>query len=258
MRKTKNQPVLPEWALRVTQLRERLNISQGELARQVECSAMTVSRWERGLLAPSAEYYIRLGNLGDAVESWFFWERAGLQVARVIRSLEHSVRHPVLPTNELDPARAGAARVATKPGKKPSIVPLPLLNATASTHGGYGDRRISLNAIPATRVMGTPSNWCPNPQYTSLLRVKGHSMEPLIHDSDILAVDSFQTDRSELEGKVVVVANEEKGLCVSRLRRYEDFHVLESENRQYEGIVLNKTSGWRIVGKVLWWISAAP
>ena len=106
--------------------------------------------------------------------------------------------------------------------------------------------------------MGAPVEWCPNPGYTSLLRVRGHSMEPLIHDGDIAAVDSSQTDRAQLDGKVVIVTSEEKGLCVSRLRRYPKFDVLESENREYQAVVLGKSSGWRIVARVLWWISAAP
>ena len=96
--------------------------------------------------------------------------------------------------------------------------------------------------------MGAPSEWCPNPRYTSLLHVRGHSMVPLIRSGDIVAIDSFQTDRSELNGKIVVVAHEEKGLCVSRLRRYEGVDVLESENRDHEGIVLGKNSGWQLVG----------
>ena len=83
-------------------------------------------------------------------------------------------------------------------------------------------------------------------------------MEPLIRDGDIAAVDSSQTDRTQLDGKIVIVTNEEKGLCVSRLRRYPKFDVLESENRQYKSVVLGKSSGWRIVARVLWWISAAP
>ena len=83
-------------------------------------------------------------------------------------------------------------------------------------------------------------------------------MEPLIRDGDIAAVDSSQTNRAELDGKLVIVTNEEKGLCVSRLRRYPKFDVLESENRAYQSVVLGKSSGWRIVARVLWWISAAP
>jgi len=135
---------------------------------------------------------------------------------------------------------------------------MPVLRAVAGTHGNRGDKKLSLDMIPSSKLMGAPSDWCPNPRYTSLLRVKGRSMEPLIHDSDILAVDSFQTNKAELDGKVVVVTHEEEGLCVSRLRRYEGVELLESENHEHDSVVLGKSNGWRIVGKVLWWISAAP
>src|SRR5262249_19125810 len=143
-------------------------------------------------------------------------------------------------------------------GATADVVALPLLKAVASAHGGVTDHHLSLRLIPATKMVGAPSDWCPNPNYTSMLRVKGKSMEPLIHNGDILAVDSFQTDSARLFGKIVVVANEKNGLCVSRLRRYETFDVLESENREYEPLVMNKAGGWRILGRVLWWISAAP
>ncbi len=83
-------------------------------------------------------------------------------------------------------------------------------------------------------------------------------MEPLIKAGDVLAVDSYQTERAELYGKVVIAANEQKGLCVSRLRRYDSLDILEGENRQHDPVILNKASGWRIVGRVVWWISPAP
>src|SRR5260370_390562 len=167
-----------EWAEQIRNLRQKLGISQGELARKLDCSAMTVSRWENGQLAPTARYYVELGKLAAKHDCWFY--------------------------------------------------------------------------------CGRPVEWCQNPAYTTLLRVRGHSMEPLIHDGDVAAVDSSQTDRAQLDGKIVIVTNEEKGLCVSRLRRYPKFDVLESENRDYQAVVLGKSSGWRIVARVLWWISAAP
>lgn len=259
MRKREMQSALPEWATRISELRQSLNISQGELARRMECSAMTVSRWERGLLAPSAEFYIQLGNLAEARESWFFWECAGLRADKITRAMPGTRPwgKPGHSASKLEPARAGAAQVLGRSAKS-NRVRLPLLKAIAGTHGEQGARRVSLRMIPATNMIGTPSDWCPNPQYTSLLRVRGQSMEPLIRDNDIVAVDSFQTERDELDGKIVVATSEEKGLCISRLRRYENFDVLEAENHKYSGIVLNKASGWRIVGRVLWWISAAP
>jgi phage repressor protein C with HTH and peptisase S24 domain len=243
-----------EWAEQIRNLRQHLGISQGELARKLDCSAMTVSRWENGLLAPTSRYYIELGKLAGKQDCWFYWGRAGLQSSDVVPFLNERERKqfPVRSEEPMELASAGGG------ARKQKVVPIPVLQATVGTHGGQGDRHGNLNYIPAREVMGAPLEWCPNPGYTSLLRIRGHSMEPLIHDGDIAAVDSSQTDRAQLDGKVVIVTSEEKGLCVSRLRRYPKFDVLESENRDYQSVVLGKSSGWRIVARVLWWISTAP
>ncbi|HZQ94598.1 MAG TPA: XRE family transcriptional regulator [Candidatus Sulfotelmatobacter sp.] len=243
---------LPEWARQITALREDLGINQAELARRMECSAMTISRWERGLLQPSAEHFVQLGNLGNKTKAWFFWEMAGIEPAKMVQSLSGS-RTLRGGTPRLEMARAGAGAAE----KLSQVVGLPLLKGIVGTHGVTGDRR-SLRTIPVGEMIGAPASWCPNPAYTSLLRVKGHSMEPLIRQGDILAVDSYQTERSQLYGKVVIASEDQHGLCVSRLRRYGTLDVLEAENRQYDPVILSKATGWRIVGKVLWWISAAP
>jgi len=257
MKKKLKQTQQPDWARQITRARERLGINQAELARRLDCSAMTISRWERGLLQPSAEHFIQLGNLGNKSESWFFWEKAGIQPAKMEEALRGASRaRPWFDLPQLGGAHAGAG--AARQEKAPQVVRLPLLKAIAGTHGVRGDSRSSLQAIPASQVMGAPATWCPNPGYTSLLRVKGRSMEPLIKNGDILAVDSFQIDRKRLYGKVVIAASEQKGLCVSRLRQYGTLDVLESESRERDPVILSKRSGWRIVGAVLWWISAAP
>jgi phage repressor protein C with HTH and peptisase S24 domain len=257
MTKKSKASALPEWTRQITDLRERLGINQAELARRMECSAMTISRWERGLLQPSAEHFIQLGNLGDKSEAWFFWEMAGIQPAKMVQALSGPSRGKKNSEGfHLEVARAGAAGVS--PQKLSHVIGLPLLKAVVGAHGVAGDRRSSLRTIPVSEIIGAPASWCPNPAYTSLLRVKGESMEPLIRNGDILAVDSYQVERPELYGKVVIASSEEKGLCVSRLIRYDTLDVLEGENRQHEPVILNKASGWRIVGKVLWWISAAP
>jgi phage repressor protein C with HTH and peptisase S24 domain len=248
-----------EWAEQIRDLRQNLAISQGELARKLDCSAMTVSRWENGQLAPTARYYVELGKLAGKQNCWFYWGRAGLQSSDVIPVLTERERkqYPARPEEQIELAAAGTG-AKQENARKNKVVPIPVLQATVGTHGGQGDRHGNLNYIPAREVMGAPADWCPNPGYTSLLRVRGHSMEPLIHDGDIAAVDSSQTDRGQLDGKIVIVTSEEKGLCVSRLRRYPKFDVLESENREYQAVVLGKSSGWRVVARVLWWISAAP
>jgi SOS-response transcriptional repressor LexA len=80
-------------------------------------------------------------------------------------------------------------------------------------------------------------------------------MEPAIHDGDLVAVDSFQTERGKLYGQIVVIASEQTGLCVSRLRRFDRLEVLQAENHDQDPVILSKTRKYRIVGKVLWSIS---
>ena len=257
MKKTAKGTLVQEWATQITALRERLGINQAELARRLECSAMTVSRWERGLLRPSAEHFIQFGNLGNKNEAWFFWEMAGIQASKMIDSLSDSrQKRRRFEVPWLEKAHAGATGARMK--KITELVGLPVLNAVVGAHGVPGDRRSSLRSIPSAQTLGAPAPWCPNPAYTSMLRVRGRSMEPLIRSGDLLAIDSFQTEHEELYGKIVIASNEKQGLCVSRLRCYEGLEVLEGENHEHDPVLLNKAGGWRIVGRVLWWISPAP
>jgi len=220
---------------------------------------MTISRWERGLLVPSGEYFIRLGKLAGNPDAWFFWEYTGLQLADVVRAMPKGTRTPQVLAGPISLERAHAGAAGKISGNAASsTIALRLLNATVGSHGEPGTRLLSLDHAPAIGLMSTPSQWCPNPRYTSLVRVKGDSMEPLIGNGDILAVDSFQSDRTELDGKIVVATSQEKGLSVSRLRCYARVEVLESENHSYPPVVLGTKNGWRILGKVLWWITAAP
>ena len=255
-RKTKRESP-PEWVLQITALRERIGINQAELARRLECSAMTISRWERGLLQPSAEHFIELGNLGNQKEAWFFWELAGIQPAKMVEALGASSRTKK-PAASISFNIAEDGHRASQNKKTSGVIPVPVLKTLAGTHGNPGDRRNSLRSIPTSEIIGVPAAWCPNPTYTSLIPVAGHSMEPAIRDRDIVAVDAYQTERRQLYGQVVMVTTEKNGLSVSRLRQYDSVDVLEAEDRKYEPIILKKSGGWRIVGRVLWSISGTP
>jgi SOS-response transcriptional repressor LexA len=243
-----------EWAAKIVALRRRLQISQSELGKQMNSSAMAVSRWERGVQEPPANVYIQLGNLTGDPECWYFWGRAGLQsedLMRVLPAVRSRLRKDRVPS--LQVVRAGAHRVLKRPD---NLIAIPVLPVIAATHGGKGDSADILDQVRPESMLAAPSDWCPNPAHTSCLRVHGRSMMPLIHDGYIVVIDTSQTNRLKLYGQIVVAAHKEQGLIVSRLQRYDDTEVLVPENREYDSTAIS-TTGWRIIAKILWWIGRA-
>jgi transcriptional regulator with XRE-family HTH domain len=252
-RKSENVP--PEWALKVEGVRRNRKLSQADFGAQLGVSAMTVSRWERGVAEPSGETYIRLGNIAGDPLCWFFWKRAGLRLSDVTRVLPGARRRfAESRLHEVHLVRAGTSKNYSL--KKVNLVAIPLLPVQAGTPGSQGDN-IDLAEIPPESVMAAPIEWCPNPASTMCLRVKGNSMSPLILDGYIIAVDTSDVERDGLVGQIVVASHKEKGLLVSRLIRFDHMDVLVSDQREYGSVPVTAGSEWRIVGKVLWWTGRA-
>jgi len=115
-----------------------------------------------------------------------------------------------------------------------------------------------LSDAPIENMMAAPKDWCPNPAYTSCLRVRGNSMAPMIQDGYVVAVDSSQIDMNSLDGKIVIAWHKDVGLTISRLRLYDHTVVLVPENSEYTAVTISAKQPWKIVATVLWWIGKAP
>ena len=138
-----------------------------------------------------------------------------------------------------------------------AFVAIPLLPVLAATPGQRGDKVSDLDQLKPEAMLAAPAEWCPNPASTISLRVKGNSMSPLILDDYIIAVDTSSAIVDELLGQIVVASNIEKGLLVSRLIRFDHTDVLVSDHREFDSVSLIGPSGWRIIGRVLWWTGKA-
>jgi SOS-response transcriptional repressor LexA len=246
----------PPWAKAIRALRLRLGLSQAGLGARLGFSAMTVSRWERGAQEPPSHGYIGLGNLSRDAECWFFWERAGLRsedVLRVLPTIQRSTSTSTLHNLEIVAAGSGRKR----PKNRLQLVAIPLLKVAAGS-GKEGDNLPLLSDAPVESMIAAPSDWCPNPSYTSCLRVRGNSMLPLIQDGFVVAVDASETDLGKLDGKIVIAWHKDIGLTISRFRRFDHTEVLQPENIEYEAVTLGPKQTWKIVAKVLWWVGKAP
>lgn len=251
-----NPSTKPDWASMISRLRKRLDLSQTAFGLEVHSSAMGVSRWERGAQEPPSHVYIELGNLAGDPDCWFFWGRAGLRSEDLMRVLP-KFRSRFRPIN-LKNFKIVHAGGSGKKAAKSQLIGIPLLRVIAATSGEKGDNIASLHEAPVEGVIAAPKEWCPNPTATYSLRVRGNSMNPLIYSEYILVVDSSQTNRSKLDGKIVIAWHKDIGLTVSRFRRYDHTEVLHPENREYESITLDRKNNWKIIATVLWWIGKAP
>lgn len=245
-----------EWSRAIETLRRSLKLSQAELGKRLETSAMAVSRWERGESQPPADGYIRLGKLAGDPLCWFFWGRAGLNTADVIRVLPKARRRFLNDrSTDLRVVHAGARK--ERPSENTAFVAIPLLPVSAATPGQGGDKVYDLDQLKPEAMLAAPAEWCPNPASTISLRVRGNSMSPLILDGYIIAIDTSSDAVEELVGQIVVASNIEQGLLVSRLIRFDRTDVLVSDHREFDSVSLIGPSGWRIIGKVLWWTGRA-
>ena len=246
----------PEWAKSVVRLRAGMVLNQATFGQAFHCSAMAVSRWERGVSEPPSHIYIEMGNLAGDPLCWYFWGRAGLSkedLLRVVPQLRERLHQAQMPHLEIVRAGGGVKRAEGL-----QLVTIPLLKTVAASHGEKCESEGLLHDGAIESMIAAPKDWCPNPSTTSCLRVRGNSMSPLIHDGYILAVDSSQAEIDDLNGKIVIAWHRDKGLTVSRLNQFDHTVVLQSENASNESITLGRKAKWKIVAKVLWWIGKSP
>ena len=222
---------------------------------------MAVSRWETGKQEPTSRCLIQLGNMAGQPDCWLFWSRAGLNssdIRQMFPGARSMARITTSQDFEIVHAGGGAKRKRPKGLPKMQLVAVPLLDVDTGTMGQKGGEFADFDTASAEEVIAAPAFWCPNPTDTNCLRVKGTSMSPLINDGDIVAVDASQTDPRELNQKIVVACHRDRGLSLARFISAQGVHLLESENREYNPVTVEKDRKWQNVGRVLWWIRKGP
>ena len=252
---------VPEWSSAILGLRQRLGLSQSDFGSRLHYSAMAVSRWETGKQEPTSRCFIQLGNMAKEPECWLFWARAGLRssdLRQMFPGPRSTARMSTSVDFEIVHAGSGVKRKRPKGSPKLQMVAVPLLDLHAGTIGQTGGQFADFDSATAEEMIAAPAFWCPNPVQTNCLRVQGTSMSPLINDGDIVAVDGSQTNPDELNRKIVVAWHRQSGLSLARFIAADGVHLLESENRDYSPITVEKDRKWQIIGRVLWWIRKGP
>ena len=241
-----------EWSERIQRLLRNLKMTQSGLADRLGVSPATVSRWIQGKHEPTAQTYVALGNLAQPAEAVYFWERAGMDISGLpdagMRRVLGSLRA------RLQDFKIVAAAKQSKP-LAGSAVAIPVLNVTA-----FGDRvapreNVVLSQAEVEDVLVAPMEWCPHPENVIGMHLVGDSMMPVIAPGSIVFVDTAQTDREGLQGRLTVVSHRDLGFKVARFQRISGSDLLVSANHRYAPLDISNASKWKVFGEVLWWIS---
>ncbi len=228
----------PEWAVQIERLRERLHLNQAGLARLLNVSPMAVSRWERAVNEPEAAFYIHMGTLAGDPDCWYFWQRAGLPASDLKRALRKS--------------KTAKAPQAALTDLEQYAVPVVALTAGTSLPG---DSDPNVEHSPAVAKVMAPPEWSQNIQNLRCLRVKGEGMAPSIVDGSIVAVDVTQFNPSNLSNAPVLAWHKDFGLMVRRLKRSGASDALVSDADPTGANALALDHNWRILGRIVWWLS---
>jgi len=235
---------------RLRRLRTERRLSQNDLANALGVTVSAVSHWETGRKQPDAASCIALGKLAGYPDCWFWWERAGLTEDELLAAA------PEVEARILDLRMAGrypevsivsGPRIRGDGGSKPKsgFVMLPLLMQPAAA---ARPRLIEEEDVEDFFLF--PRSWVLHPEMTTLIRLVGDEMAPLLGAGSLVAVDAAIHDPRKLRGDVVVVLVGDR-VRVGWLGRLGENWVLTSENADYEDYRLSAED--RILGSVAFW-----
>ena len=203
-------------------MREKLSLTQDELAKKVGVSTTTIQNYENGQL-PRGEHAIQLASLFEITIDSLLLDSKTLE--SIIKNSSSS--------NDSD------------------IVFIPMVKARLSAGGGsfetHGDYECTYSFRHDFLVRkGNPKNMV-------LMRVSGDSMQPEIMDNDVVLIDQSKTDIQQ--GKMFAVGFEDC-IYLKRIDLLPGQVVLTSTNEKYAPVIIDLNDDYenlfRVIGKVLW------
>lgn len=243
---------LPEWAVAVKALREHLALNQSQFARELGVTQSAVSLWESGGREPSKSLYANLWFAGyDSQVAPFFWARSGLssqKVQQILAPLKQKIE--TAPTAK---SRKRTIQASVVSADRPYIVSIPLLHDSAAA----GVPR-SIEEKDVDGYVYSDIGLCRGEGVENLvaLRVNGDSMSPILEDGYIVVLNTHERDPSKLYGHMVAAVSPDGGVTIKWLRKTgsEPMLVPQHTSLRYPIVLLNHEIGWRIAGRVLFWI----
>lgn len=192
---------MPNFSSRIKLLRTERGITQEQLASMLKVSRSTIGMYESGKREPDFETSEAIADIFN-VDMDFLMGRSDVER-----------KHPLTPTTVIPPGFLPMPEMAT----------VPIVGRIACGTPILAEQNIEGSAC-------VPARW----RATFSLICKGDSMEPKIHDGDLVAIRK----QPEVENGEIAAVRIGEEATLKRVYKREGFLELRPENSNYESIIL--------------------
>lgn len=192
---------MPNFSSRIKLLRTERGITQEQLASMLKVSRSTIGMYESGKREPDFETSEAIADIFN-VDMDFLMGRSDVER-----------KHPLTPTTVIPPGFQ----------PMPEMTTVPIVGRIACGTPILAEQNIEGSAC-------VPARW----RATFSLICKGDSMEPKIHDGDLVAIRK----QPEVENGEIAAVRIGEEATLKRVYKREGFLELRPENSNYESIIL--------------------
>lgn len=219
----------------IKELRKNKKLTQMQLADALGVSKTSVASWETGLFSPEGE------NLDKLVH--FFNVSADYLLGNTASSAPADA-----PKNKVDP---GMSFKNIVPPRNMIMIPVisPEIRPSAGRGNDYGYSDLEWNVIDTIPLADGEIAAFYSADNLLSMYVDGNSMEPQIHDGDLVV---FNLTHEWVSGNIMVVCLDGRLLVKGLIYDGEDKPpILRSTNKEYPDIHINENSFFVVYGRVL-------
>ena len=192
---------MPNFSSRIKLLRTERGITQEQLASMLKVSRSTIGMYESGKREPDFETSEAIADIFN-VDMDFLMGRSDVER-----------KHPLTPTTVIPPGFQ----------PMPEMTTVPIVGRIACGTPILAEQNIEGSACMPARWRATFSLIC-----------KGDSMEPKIHDGDLVAIRK----QPEVENGEIAAVRIGEEATLKRVYKRDGFLELRPENSNYESIIL--------------------
>lgn len=214
---------------KIRDARKASKLSQEEMAELVGVARGAVSSWENGKKTPGGK---NLEKIASAL---------GVSTDYLIGRETDTKKEALSAESNISGQRLNRDNVILVP------VISPILKCSAGHGNGYDDSGVAWDVVSQYPLFDGTLSALYSSKSLSAMYAEGDSMEPQIHDGDLIV---FVHDETWIPGNIAIVRLDGK-LFVKGILRSKNGYLLRSQNRDYADIEVGEDDDFSVVGRVV-------